>query len=151
MGLLWQFGWPMTRGNNIRDMCDTGHKCDTHKMCHTVTQWETRTQKGQKIQNLDNLSIGKWKSCDTLWHCDTSVNPKVFKFIGPFKDGRRHGRDTSCFYWTNSHIISITVLENVPSDAGLQKKTNFSTLIVGLDRTGDRNRATCKAGSGSNG
>jgi hypothetical protein len=51
----------MTHGNDIRDMCDTRHKCDTHEMFHTVTQCETRTQKGQKIHNLENLSIGKLK------------------------------------------------------------------------------------------
>jgi hypothetical protein len=39
---------------------------------------------------------------------------------------------------------------NVPPDAWLQKKTNFSTLIVGLVGTGDRSRATCVAGSGNN-
>jgi hypothetical protein len=33
-------------------------------------------------------------NCDTTQHCDTSVTPKVFKFIGPSKDGRRHGRGT---------------------------------------------------------
>jgi hypothetical protein len=27
-------------------------------------------------------------------HCETFVTPKVFKFIGPCKDGRRHGRGT---------------------------------------------------------
>jgi hypothetical protein len=40
-------------------------------------------------------------------------------------------------------IISIAVLENVPAEAGLQKKANFSTLNVGLARTGNRTRATC--------
>jgi hypothetical protein len=39
---------------------------------------------------------------------------------------------------------------NVPPDAGLQKRATFSTLIVGLARTGDRTRATCGAGSGNN-
>jgi hypothetical protein len=32
-------------------------------------------------------------------------------------------------------------------DAGLQKRANFSTLIVGLAVTGDQTRATCVAGS----
>jgi hypothetical protein len=29
--------------------------------------------------------------------CDTSVTPKVFQFIGPSNDGRRHGRGTFLF------------------------------------------------------
>jgi hypothetical protein len=39
----------------------------------------------------------------------------------------------------------------MPPDAWLQKRTNFSTLIVGLARTGNQTRATCMAGSGTNG
>jgi hypothetical protein len=52
----------------------------------------------------------------------------------------------------NLFIVSIAVLENanVPPDQGLQKRANFSTLIVGLAGTGDQNRATCVAGSGAN-
>jgi hypothetical protein len=34
-------------------------------------------------------------------------------------------------------IISTAVLENVPPDAGLQKRTIFSTLNVGLAGTGN--------------
>jgi hypothetical protein len=34
-------------------------------------------------------------------------------------------------------IFSIAVLENVPPDVGLQKKDTFSTLNVGLARTGN--------------
>jgi hypothetical protein len=33
-------------------------------------------------------------------------------------------------------IISIAVLENMPSDAGLQKRATFSTLNVGLSGPG---------------
>jgi hypothetical protein len=40
-------------------------------------------------------------------------------------------------------LISIAVLENVPPDAGLQKRDTFSTLNVGLAGTGDRTWATC--------
>jgi hypothetical protein len=47
-------------------------------------------------------------------------------------------------------IISIAVLENVPPDAGLQKRATFSTLNVGLARTGNQTRATCVASSGTN-
>jgi hypothetical protein len=39
---------------------------------------------------------------------------------------------------------------NVPPDAGLQKRANSSTLIVGLAGTGDRARATCVSGIGNN-
>jgi hypothetical protein len=38
----------------------------------------------------------------------------------------------------------------VPPDAGLQQRANFSSLIVGLDGTGDRTWATCEAGSNTN-
>jgi hypothetical protein len=89
---------------------DTWHKCDTREMCHTVTQCETRTQNSQKIQNLENLSIGKWNSCDTLWHYDTSVKPKVFKLIGSFKDGRRHGRGTYLFFFLL--LFPVYIVEN---------------------------------------
>jgi hypothetical protein len=34
-------------------------------------------------------------------------------------------------------IITIAVLENVPPDAGLQKKTTFSTLNIGLAGIGN--------------
>jgi hypothetical protein len=43
-------------------------------------------------------------------------------------------------------IISIAVLENVPLSR-VTEKSNFSTLNVGLDGTGNRTRATCMAGS----
>jgi hypothetical protein len=43
-------------------------------------------------------------------------------------------------------IISIAVLENVPLSR-VTEKSNFSTLYVGLARTGNRTRATCMAGS----
>jgi hypothetical protein len=38
----------------------------------------------------------------------------------------------------------------VPPGAGLQKRANFSTLIVGLAGTENRTRDTCVAGSGKN-
>jgi hypothetical protein len=47
----------------------------------------------------------------------------------------------------NPFIISIAVLENVPPDAGLQKRATFSTLNVGLAGTGNQTRATCVASS----
>jgi hypothetical protein len=43
-------------------------------------------------------------------------------------------------------IISIAVLDNVPPDAGLQKRATFSTQNVGLAVTGNQTRATCVAG-----
>jgi hypothetical protein len=44
-------------------------------------------------------------------------------------------------------IISIALLENVPPDAGLQKRATLSTLNVGLAGTGNRTRSTCVASS----
>jgi hypothetical protein len=38
----------------------------------------------------------------------------------------------------------------MPREAGLQKRANFPTLIIGLAGTGDQTRATCVAGSGAN-
>jgi hypothetical protein len=45
--------------------------------------------------------------------------------------------------------ISIAVLENVPSGAGLEKRDTFSTLIVGPAGPGYRTRATCVLCSGA--
>jgi hypothetical protein len=42
------------------------------------------------------------------------------------------------------------VLENVPPDAGLQKRATFLTINVGLDGTGNRTQATCVVSSGTN-
>jgi hypothetical protein len=47
-------------------------------------------------------------------------------------------------------IISISVLENVPPDAGLQKRATFSTLNLGLAGTGNQTGATCVSSSGTN-
>jgi hypothetical protein len=38
-------------------------------------------------------------------------------------------------------IISVAVVENVPYDAGLQKRATFSTLNVGMAGTGNQARA----------
>jgi hypothetical protein len=46
--------------------------------------------------------------------------------------------------------MAIAVLEGVPPDAGLQIRTNFSTLIVGLAGTWDQTRVTEVASSGEN-
>jgi hypothetical protein len=54
------------------------------------------------------------------------------------------------FHFVTHFIISIAVLENVPPDAGLQKRATFSTLNIGLAGTGNRTRATCVASSGTN-
>jgi hypothetical protein len=47
-------------------------------------------------------------------------------------------------------IFSIAVLENVPPDEGVKKRTTFSTLNIGLAGTGNRDRDTCVASSGTN-
>jgi hypothetical protein len=49
----------------------------------------------------------------------------------------------------NLSIISIAVLENVPPDAGLQKRADLTSLMVGPAGTEDQTRATCVAGSGA--
>jgi hypothetical protein len=48
-------------------------------------------------------------------------------------------REHLCFATANFNpfIILIAMLENVPPDAGLQKRATFSTLIVGQARTGN--------------
>jgi hypothetical protein len=53
-------------------------------------------------------------------------------------------------FFLTHFIISIAVLENVPPDAGLQKRDTFSTLNVGLAGTGNQTLATCVARSGTN-
>jgi hypothetical protein len=50
------------------------------------------------------------------------------------------------FFFFTHFIISIAVLENVPLST-VTEKSHFSTLNVGLARTGNRTRATCMAGS----
>jgi hypothetical protein len=45
---------------------------------------------------------------------------------------------------------AIAVLENVPPDAGLQKRATLSTLNKGLAGTRNQTRATCVANSGTN-
>jgi hypothetical protein len=51
----------------------------------------------------------------------------------------------ACANFLTHFIISIAVLEKVPSDAGLQKRATFFTLNVGLAGTGKRTRAICFA------
>jgi hypothetical protein len=47
-----------------------------------------------------------------------------------------------------THItISIAVVKNVPTDAGLQKRATFSILNVGLTGTGNQTQATYMASS----
>jgi hypothetical protein len=69
-----------------------------------------------------------------------------------FLRGTRASRCGNTFVFATANlklfIISIAVLENVAPDAGLQKRANLFTLIVGL--SGDRTRATCVARSGAN-
>jgi hypothetical protein len=57
-----------------------------------------------------------------------------------------HLRLRYCKFITH-FIISIAVLENVPPDAGLQKRATFSTLNVGLAETRNQTQATCVAGT----
>jgi hypothetical protein len=55
-----------------------------------------------------------------------------------------------CNFFNPFYNLNCAVLENVPPDAGLQKRATFSTLNVGPAETGNRTRATCVASSGTN-
>jgi hypothetical protein len=56
----------------------------------------SKNTKNKKICQFENeIDV---THCDTMRHCYTSVTPKVFKFIGPSKDGQRHGRGTYLFF-----------------------------------------------------
>jgi hypothetical protein len=57
---------------------------------------------------------------------------------------------TTCYCNFLIQLYSAIATCNVLPDAGLQKRANFSTLIVGLAGTGNRTRATCVAGTGTN-
>jgi hypothetical protein len=58
---------------------------------------------GQLFQKCDNFF---WQF---LWLCITvtPVTPKVFKFIGPSNDSRRHGRGTYLFVLSLFSVITI--------------------------------------------
>jgi hypothetical protein len=47
--------------------------------------------------------------CHTIWQFDKYVTPKVFKFIGPSNDGRRHGRGTYLFGFDQSKFVGLQV------------------------------------------
>jgi hypothetical protein len=79
--------------------------------------------------------------------CD---KPKaVFRYAGP----RLQDAGTPLFLLLQIFYSTIQcncTTYNVPPGAGLQKRANFSTLILGLAGTGDQTRATCVARSGDN-
>jgi hypothetical protein len=52
-------------------------------------------------------------------------------------------------FFLSNYTVQLQCLQRAP-DAELQKRATFSTLIVGLAGTGNRTRATCVAGSGTN-
>jgi hypothetical protein len=74
------------------------------------------------------------------------------QYFSSYVDPASRCGNTFAFDTANSNlfIISIAVLENVPLDAGIQKRANFFTLIVGLAGTWDQTRATCVASSSVN-
>jgi hypothetical protein len=84
---MWQV-WHMTQVWNPRNVS------------HSDTMWHYDTKMPNKIENMP---IGKWNRCDSLWlyaalwHLWSFVTPEVFKFIGPSCDSRRHDRDTYLF------------------------------------------------------
>jgi hypothetical protein len=83
-------------------------------MRHTVTQCETRTQKGQKIHNLENLSIGKWKSCDTSDTMTLLCNRKSSNSLDPLKTAEGTiGAPTCLLILINFLILTNFRLEKV--------------------------------------
>jgi hypothetical protein len=66
-------------------------KCVT--MWHNVTLWPKKAEKIAKNAQICYLGNKIDEThCDTIWHFDKDVTPKVFKFSRPSNDGRRHGR-----------------------------------------------------------
>jgi hypothetical protein len=53
----------MTHDNYICDMCDIYIKCDTHDICHTVTQCKTQAHIEKKIKK--NRQLWNFNRCDT--------------------------------------------------------------------------------------
>jgi hypothetical protein len=92
------------------------------------------------------------KSCTESYgdsYTNSYTAPKaVFRYAGP----RPQDAGTPSLL----HIFFVIIIQcncsacNVPQDAGLHKRANFSTLILGLAGTGDRTRVTCVAGSCNN-
>jgi hypothetical protein len=81
---------------------------------------------------------------------ETITKLKLFIECGiPRPQDVGHLRLRYCKFF-NPLYDSIAVLENVPPDAGLLKRSTFSALNVGLAGTGNRTRATCVASSGTN-
>jgi hypothetical protein len=83
----------------------------------------------------------------SLW---TSIRPSLGTFHGP----RPASRCGNTFAFATA-ICYLAIKCNcsacsVPPDAGLQKRGNFSTLIVGLAETGEPAWATSVSGSGEN-
>ena len=60
------------------DIYDERHKCDTHDMCHTVTQYDTMTQKSSI--NGKNSKIWQLGNDIDVTHCDT-VTPRDTKSL----------------------------------------------------------------------
>jgi hypothetical protein len=75
-----------------------------------VSQCDTITQKSYKNTKIcKKLPMDNWNRCDTFWHFDTSVTPKVFKFNRPSKDCRKHSSGTyllDSVYIQLLHLIS---------------------------------------------
>jgi hypothetical protein len=66
---LWHICWLMTHDIDISAKCVSWHKCDTHDVCHTVSQCDTMTQKNasfcqMKIE-IDVTYFELWHVCDT--------------------------------------------------------------------------------------
>jgi hypothetical protein len=65
---------------------------------HTIKHFDTKSKKNYNIQKICQLENEiDVTHCDNMRHCGMYVTPKVFKFIGPSKDGRRHGMGSYLF------------------------------------------------------
>jgi hypothetical protein len=77
-------------------------------MCHTVTQYDTMTQKSSKCKKYKKkcktAQICQLKNeinvthFDTMWLSCHVCDTKVSQFIGSSDDGRRHGRGIYLFF-----------------------------------------------------
>jgi hypothetical protein len=105
------------------------------RLFHAVFQ----VLRGPKPQDAGAPSLSSVLTSEQTWDlarvCTNSpTSPKVSTDLGY----------CNCFYPTIQCNCSAC---NVPPDAGLQERANFSTLILGLAGTGNQTRATCVAGS----
>jgi hypothetical protein len=117
-------------------------------------QWSVYTFQPKLIKNLIERGLWQeivhrivWQFIREIARLDGPLKPSLGT-LNPVLKIRKHLR------YYNFIIISlysaIAGLATCPPDAGLQKRANSYTLIVGLAGTGNWTRSTCVAGSGYN-